>query len=486
MDSANLCTEINNENISNTINITAKAIITLKKSMRISDDVYMASALSIFTIKNVLSTEASEQFRAAAKADFTYLMNAEKIEWMCRPLWSKSEDFYFKPLDLDRFEKNLTDSLKENELDFLAEDLEVILNGGDFKSHVGNYFLNLSDSITKDPIALCYAISHREESEPVKAVRIFLLGSGGAGKTSLAKCLKGEKPTINQATTLGIDYQNNLPINLYNTLPHLNLDPIPLDMYIWDFGGQAIFHGMHRTFLHENCVYILVVDNRHEQAPEEWLHQIGYLAAAGAKILLVTNQYENCNTRQNENRLLRKFKGALNSDSFFYFSCFDPNDDCFRNFANHLIKKCLDSRKDIFSSTLKYKEKLFDYYKSDFFIYERNLKKLINENEQKIELILNQLKELGFLFLVKNNSKRFFIKPEWILEYTYKILYSDIIRKNKGLLTIDELEKILKDELEQNHIEYLIALLEDRDLCCSLPEGSFFFQMLHQKVSLMR
>lgn len=84
-----------------------------------------------------------------------------------------------------------------------------------------------------------------------------------------------------------------------------------MSLYLWDFGGQTIFHGLHSAFFHKNCVYVLVVDSRHEQAPDEWLHQIRHLAGSQAKVLLVMNWYEGCETRQNETRLIREFPDLL-------------------------------------------------------------------------------------------------------------------------------------------------------------------------------
>lgn len=86
-----------------------------------------------------------------------------------------------------------------------------------------------------------------------------------------------------------------------------------------DFCGQTIFHGLHSAFLHENCVYILVVDSRHEQAPDAWLQQIRHLTQAKAKVLLVTNWHEACDTQQNETRLLREFPDLLTGHQFFLF-----------------------------------------------------------------------------------------------------------------------------------------------------------------------
>ena len=88
------------------------------------------------------------------------------------------------------------------------------------------------------------------ETKTIYAVRVLLLGPGGAGKTTLVKRLHNQAVEQHYEATAGIDYFNHKPVSAFSTEQMLKL-------YIWDFAGQTLFYGMHRSFLHENCVYVL-------------------------------------------------------------------------------------------------------------------------------------------------------------------------------------------------------------------------------------
>jgi len=376
----------------------------------------------------------------------------------------------------------LLKDLTELGLDFLANDLQSLWEGKPLGDHAKNYFQDLSESITNDPEALRRAILYGQTTEQVQAVRVLLLGSGGAGKTSLAKLLKGQDPREKayEAATLGVDYQQHQPIRLHQTLPDLNINEDDLDLYLWDFGGQTIFHGLHRAFLHENCVYVLVVDNRHEQAPDEWLHQIRHLAGSQAQVLLVTNEYENCYTRQNESRLLREFTDLLDENSFFYFSCVHPDfesttSSAFKAFVSSLLQTSRDSRRAVFTTTLDAQEKLAEQYEQQTFLHESVVKRLIAEVTSEDELTLKQLLQLGFIVHVKKGGRQYCLKPAWAVDHAYQLLHAKPLRNAHGLADMDTLEVALQGQVEAEQVDYLTELLNDRALCCLLPNGKFFF-----------
>lgn len=280
--------------------------------------------------------------------------------------------------------------------------------------------------------------------------------------------------------TLGIEYQNHQPLDLQKTFSESNPEQKDLSLYLWDFGGQAIFHGLHRAFLHENCVYILVVDSRHEQAPDEWLHQIHHLAGGNATVLLVTNQHDGCDIRQNEKRLLREFTGLLDKGSFHYFSCIDSKAPGLTEFVNELSKAALDSQKTVWKETLNIHHAIRKYAeeKSTVFIATSRIKKIIRANgkvEGSKEMI-NSLEQLGFLASITKGKLSYCLKPEWAVDRAYELLYSDTLLNNKGqldLLDFDECFTVPPTEEQQSK---LLDFLDHRSLCFELPEsGEYFF-----------
>ena len=87
-----------------------------------------------------------------------------------------------------------------------------------------------------------------------KEARVIILGSAGAGKTSLVRKLHNSYaflPRKSQYTT-GV-YTSKLKL-------------IPGEVtHLWDFGGHVVARAAHKCFVSAECVYILVVDARNEE-----------------------------------------------------------------------------------------------------------------------------------------------------------------------------------------------------------------------------
>lgn len=308
-----------------------------------------------------------------------------------------------------------------------------------------------------------------------------MLGAGGAGKSSLVDRLWDKPVEQVKPATLGVRYVQDQPLILHDIFFEFDLDKQEPELYLWDFGGQTIFHGLHSAFLHENCVYVLVVDSRHEQAPDEWLHQIRHLAGSQAKVLLVTNWYEQCETHQNKTRLRREFPDLLTADSFFYFSCHNKDAPDFKRFVQSLVKASLDSQKMVLKETLDVQRALDEQYKDGdtVFVRESKLRDLIatvTQHSESTDSTLNQLQQLGFLVRVEKGNSRYCLKPAWAVDNAYQLLYSPILRQANGILNLTELEQVFAGKVDEDHVEYLVSFLNERSLCIRLQDnGKYFF-----------
>lgn len=124
--------------------------------------------------------------------------------------------------------------------------------------------------------------------------KIIFLGDGGAGKTfTINRFLKDgvpepASPKPNEAYSNGqthgvkpYDYQTDV-------------DGSPFIIHLWDFGGQEMLHAMHRCFLTENTVYVLMVstrDSEHTRRLRYWLHCIQPFTR-GAEVLVIINTFD--------------------------------------------------------------------------------------------------------------------------------------------------------------------------------------------------
>ncbi|QTR48769.1 COR domain-containing protein [Candidatus Thiothrix anitrata] len=413
---------------------------------------------------------------AAITADYELLAQRNSLFpefWDSQLLWLQGE-----PPQMAKWRQSFDFDLRKLGLSFLVDDLNHLWEGKPLGTHVQNYLKKFSEVDLNDPDALRRLILEEETAENVHAVRVLLLGPGGAGKSSLADRLLGKSVEPIKKLTVGVDYLNHRPLNLYDKFDYVQQGDKPLSLYLWDFGGQTIFHGLHSAFLHENCVYVLVVDSRHEQAPDEWLHQIMHLAGGRANVLLVTNWYERCETRQNEARLLREFPDLLDEGSFFYFSCHEPDACGFKNFVRTLEKACLDSQHMVLKETLDVNEALQQQYQDNVFLESADLEEIIERvtnRPKSIETLPNKLEQLGFLVRVDSDDQHYCLKPAWVVDNAYAVLYSPLLRESKGVLKLKTLQREFNGQIEASHMAYLVEFLQMRSLCRKLARGNGYF-----------
>jgi len=154
--------------------------------------------------------------------------------------------------------------------------------------------INVPDEISKQGAASVVKYLKNAKNQGItyaqRETRLIILGSPGAGKTTLARRLNQDftdpKP---EESTHGVDTTIVLNFNGVKTR-------------VWDFGGQVIYHAAHRCFMSANCVYILVVNARIEEHNDidrldYWLDTIRSYSEGKAKVFIVINESDS--RRQN-------------------------------------------------------------------------------------------------------------------------------------------------------------------------------------------
>ena len=457
--------------------IAGKEVVDRKSFDESFDNVFNIAMRYTDTSRDQSSLSA---LSASARFDFDTLVLSGRIPWFETPLWSS--DFIeqhnnYQVDEICQWADSLSRYLGGHGYDYIAQDVARLLSNKQLGDHSKKYTEVYSSSILEDPKLLKEQLFGDEIGVVTPAVRVLLIGAGGAGKSTLADRLKGNPVEHVKQSTPGIDYYQHKPLDLGLLLPEYQNVRNEPTLYLWDFGGQAIFHGLHSAFLGENCIYVIVVDSRHEQAPDEWLQQIYDLAGSKAVVLVITNEYENCKVRQNEARLLREYQ-FLEKNSFFYFSCMDVEAEDFSSTVLALIKASQDSQRIVPQGTLQIKDILSHEFESKVFIsideIERVIHRFCDDNED-IGNISQRLEQLGFIARVNSNEMEYCIQPSWIVDHAYKVLNSKLLIERNGLITLRELSQSFKDDIAEPNIKYLIAFLEERSLCTRLKNGASYF-----------
>ncbi len=428
---------------------------------------FATSYLYSFSFSDVVSSANVFYAHSYACNDFDYLQQGKSLP----PIWYDN-----KPQEVRSLEKDLITQLQDLELDFLVNDIKCLWEDKPLGKHAINYTKMYSETITNNAEFLKSVIFGEIQTEKLTATRVLLLGAGGAGKTTLADRLNHKKPTNeNKSATKGIEY-HAIDLTPFGIAQEIRDN---LQLYLWDFGGQSIFHGLHNAFLHENCVYIIVVDSRHEQAPDEWLYQIQNIVGdKKPPVLIVTNIYENCNLQQNKTRLLREFDDLLTENSFYYFPCNNPQENHqkeFDNFINQLVILALKNQRDIFSDMITIKNSMAKVFQDDVFISQNQLINHIKTlplntpvKENKVEDLMEILRSLGFIVRLKevnkNEIEQYCLEPEWTVDKAYTLLDKLREKESNGLATVNEIDKLIGIETS-NNTQKLLDFFIDRKLC---------------------
>jgi internalin A len=89
-----------------------------------------------------------------------------------------------------------------------------------------------------------------------------------------------EVPNPNEDATIGINCKRNFEFYLDGNIFKAN---------IWDFGGQEIQNLIHKSFLSNNALYILVADNRSQNTNFEFWLKVFNMYKEGSRLLILFN-----------------------------------------------------------------------------------------------------------------------------------------------------------------------------------------------------
>ena len=143
---------------------------------------------------------------------------------------------------------------------------------------------------------------------PLNEVKVVFLGDGEAGKSHcIARLLKGGEVLTPEETP------NDSTPGIVITDQSYRIGDRDVQVHFWDFGGQEILHSMHRMFLTERTLYVVIINARDDTQDDRaryWLHNIKSFAGT-APVLLVLNKIDQNPNASIDTPNLRKMYGGL-------------------------------------------------------------------------------------------------------------------------------------------------------------------------------
>ncbi|MCI5191743.1 MAG: GTP-binding protein [Candidatus Electrothrix sp. AU1_5] len=310
--------------------------------------------------------------------------------------------------------------------------------------------------------------------QPLNEVKVLLIGDGAAGKTSLVRQLLGQPFDEHEDTTHGISIQGWDP----------ECAGKQIRANVWDFGGQEIQHATHQFFLSKRSLYVLVLDSRKDERTEYWLRHVEAFGGS-SPVLIVLNKIDN-NASFDVNRpfLLEKYPGIRD---FFRISC--------------KTGKGVSAFKTALQEELAAVEMIGTVWPGTWFAVKRRLEQMqqpyisVEEyrgycaeagiiGKESREILADFLHDLGVAvhFRELDLKSMHVLDPVWVTEAVYKIITAEEMADSKGILHLNALEEILKEQpvpLTERTLSWIGRPARKR-YCCPQETHPFIMRLMQK------
>lgn len=321
--------------------------------------------------------------------------------------------------------------------------------------------------------------------------KLLIIGEAGAGKTTLSRKLRRPDAPLAgpEETTEGIDVATwgvQATIRAGGEAPGETLDRW-LDINIWDFGGQEIYHATHQFFLTRRSVYVLVADCRKEDTDfHYWLRAVE-LFGGDSPVLIALNRREGRIRTIDLDGLRGRFRNLLGA------WVVDLSDN--RGLADftRVVQRTLSGLphlgEPLPASWRKVRDALDGRRRAgaDHIGLDRYLAICAEHGftDRAAKLHLAQyLHDIGACLHFQDHDllrKTVIVDPEWGTDAVYKVLDHRPIIDARGRFTRADLAEVWADARYEGMHAELRALMERFQLIYPLPDGHAFIapQLLH-------
>ncbi|MCP2025924.1 Leucine-rich repeat (LRR) protein/GTPase SAR1 family protein [Flavobacterium sp. HSC-32F16] len=307
-----------------------------------------------------------------------------------------------------------------------------------------------------------------EGTATIFEAKLTLVGEGSAGKTSLLKRL------LNSTNKLPEEKNRTRGILIadWEFKKQKNKKHIA---HIWDFGGQDVYYPVHRFFLTENSVFVLLASSR--QNTHHFDYWIPTIYQFGGKSPIILGQ-----TCHDGNIVHWNDIGAYIANENFniikdqeknYYEINLPNKNKgLSEIKNSIINQIVNLphyKKSVPKSWITIRE-LINSIKEENCISYLDLKNKIKESnpqsfskKEDIDDCLIFFHSIGVLLWYHKEIKLknwVILNPKWSVDAVYKIIDDDKISNQKGIIFSVDFERVWEENIYEDKHEILKDMLE--------------------------
>ena len=368
---------------------------------------------------------------------------------------------------------------KDVVLSFVINENCLNLNGNPLNQEV----INAIQSGGKESL-LKYLESKERGTARIPEAKMVLLGEPRAGKTTLQKYLMGLPINEKEESTPDIQISSWKPFE--HDSKDKNKD---IKINLWDFGGQEIQYSLHKLFMTEDTLYIIVLDSTKDQSPLKYLKFLENYAPNSPFIII--NNYGDAPTSNtlkiDENYLRENYNGRegmpvlkaiFNRISILKASKSEPSFRKIMDEVEATIKRELLNLKNLnkefpkeyqaVKSAIEQEYSKPDKHYITMSYYRELCKSLeITDDEELRIAILGYLNEIGVLRYFKDSpiTDRHILNPKWLIDGAYSLIIDEETADNFGVLSKLQAKNILKRskkgfKFEEDESEFIFKTMK--------------------------
>lgn len=330
---------------------------------------------------------------------------------------------------------------------------------------------------------------------PINECKVIFLGDGGAGKSLIIdRLMKDGEPSP--------DFDGESTPGIKITSKEYQIKNDKIELHFWDFGGQAIMHSMHRLFLTNRTLYVVVTNARDNKANDQawyWIRNIKSFAKGAPILLLINQKDQNPSANINETGLRKEYpqiKGVS------IVSALKDSAEEFNKLIRDEICKIVSEMETVHTPFPKSWHLLMDdlqEMKTDYIDAKEFRKKCkdkgIDIQQDILDQIISWYQDLGVCFYSRRRPaerKYMVLKPKWLLNALYILSFNGRKYAKNGIIREEDIYKLICEPVpdkdikkvwsdisyEPDEIQYIINVLQNFNLVYKIDSDRFFVPML--------
>jgi GTPase SAR1 family protein len=307
---------------------------------------------------------------------------------------------------------------------------------------------------------LAYLRAKAEASQRQWVSKLLLVGEGGGGKTSLLRALRGERFDPQEETTHGV-MTGSL------RLGHPGREGVTMQLKTWDFGGQQIYHATHQFFLTTRSLYLVVWNARQGFEQGKLYYWLDTLQARAPEspVLLVATCTEDRPADLPLTELQKKYPQI--KGNFSVSNRDGTGIDAVREAVAKVAAGLPLMGERWPAAWLRAAQAIRSVRENS--IPAQAFRQIISKHklsEQDQQVLSRWLHELGDIVYFQDDRELndvVLLQPDWVTATICRVLDSDVVDKEMGVLTRECMEGIW-EHLDPSMQQHFLRLMERFDL----------------------